>query len=116
VRARRLHRPGLRDFYEDALYSFATVGKKIQWMRTTARLRRVRQIIDRFNWTTVVVRAVTRSYEIAGAPGRAQAPTLFENWPDWWYPAAGVRSSEIRTPVITGFRSWRERTPGRQIR
>ena len=32
------------DYYEDALYSFATLGKKIQWMRTNpARLRRNRR-------------------------------------------------------------------------
>jgi uncharacterized protein len=92
------------DFYEDALYSFATVGKKIQWMRTNPRVCvEFDEIIDRFNWTTVVVKG--RYEELTKSPAhqaaRKRAYALFEDRPDWWYPAAGkTRSSEIRTPVI----------------
>jgi nitroimidazol reductase NimA-like FMN-containing flavoprotein (pyridoxamine 5'-phosphate oxidase superfamily) len=92
------------DLYRDALYSFATVGKKIQWMRTNPRVCvEFDQIADRFNWTTVVVRG--RYEELTKSPAhqaaRRRAYALFENRPDWWYPAAGkMRSSEIRTPVI----------------
>ena len=92
------------DYYEDALYSFATLGKKIQWMRTNPRVCvEIDEIVDRFNWTTVVVKGhyeeLTKSPAHQAARKRAYA--LFETRPDWWYPAAGkTRSSEIRTPVI----------------
>ncbi len=49
--------PVYYDYYEDALYSFATLGKKIQWMRTNPLVCvEVDEIVDRFNWTTVVVK------------------------------------------------------------
>ena len=92
------------DYHRDALYSFATVGKKIQWMRTNPRVCvEFDEILDRFNWTTVVVKGryeeLTKSAAHQAARKRAYA--LFENRPDWWYPAAGkTRSGEIRTPVI----------------
>jgi uncharacterized protein len=92
------------DYYDDALYSFATVGKKIQWMRTNPRVCvEVDDIVDQFNWTTVVVKGkyeeLTKS--TAHEAARQRAYLLFENRPDWWFPAAGkTRTSEIRTPVI----------------
>jgi uncharacterized protein len=92
------------DYYVDALYSFATVGKKIQWMRTNPLVCvEIDEIVDRFNWTTVVVTG--RYEELTKSPAhqaaRKRAYLLFENRPDWWYPAAGkTRSSVIRTPVI----------------
>ena len=92
------------DYYEDSLYSFATVGKKIQWMRTNPQVCvEIDAIVDRFNWTTVVVQG--KYEELTKAPAhqaaRKRAYLLFEKRPDWWYPAAGkTRSSEIRTPVI----------------
>jgi hypothetical protein len=58
-------------------------------------------IIDRFNWTTVVVK---RHYEELTKRRRTRlhgnAHALFENRPDWWYPAAEDPVVEIRTPVI----------------
>ena len=91
------------DFYDDALYSFATVGKKIQWMRTNPRVCvEIDDIVDQFNWMTVVVRG--RYEELTKAPAheaaRKRAYLLFEQRPDWWYPAAGKVASDIRTPVI----------------
>ena len=96
------------DYYDDALYSFATLGKKIQWMRTNPRVCvEVDDIADRFNWTTVVVRG--NYEELTKSPAheaaRKRAYLLFENRPDWWYPAAGkTRTSEVRTPVIYRIR------------
>ena len=61
------------DFYEDALYSFATVGKKIQWMRTNPRVCvEFDEIVDRFNWTTVVVKG--RYEELTKSPAHQAAP------------------------------------------
>jgi nitroimidazol reductase NimA-like FMN-containing flavoprotein (pyridoxamine 5'-phosphate oxidase superfamily) len=104
----RLNRPYIVpvyfDYYEDALYSFATLGRKIQWMRTNPRVCvEVDQIVDRFNWTTVVVQGkyeeLTKS--TAHQAARKRAYLLFEDRPDWWFPAAGkTRASDVRTPVI----------------
>jgi nitroimidazol reductase NimA-like FMN-containing flavoprotein (pyridoxamine 5'-phosphate oxidase superfamily) len=109
--------PAYFDFYEDALYSFATAGKKIHWMRTNPRVCvEFDEIIDRFNWTTVVVKG--RYEELTKAPAheaaRKRAYALFEHRPDWWYPAAGKTrtTSEIRTPVI--YRINVERVSGRR--
>jgi nitroimidazol reductase NimA-like FMN-containing flavoprotein (pyridoxamine 5'-phosphate oxidase superfamily) len=96
--------PVYYDYYKEALYSFATLGKKIQWMRTNPRVCvEVDEIVDQFNWTTVVVKGryeeltKSRTHEEA----RQRAYLLFEHRPDWWYPAAGkTRSAEIRTPII----------------
>jgi uncharacterized protein len=95
------------DFSDDYLYSFATMGKKIQWMRTNPRVCvEVDDIVDQFNWTTVVVEG--RYEELTRAPAheaaRKRAYALFQNRPDWWYPAGGKtqknRSTPERTPVI----------------
>jgi uncharacterized protein len=92
------------DFYEDALYSFAMAGRKIQWMRANPRVCvEVDDIVDRFNWTTVVVKG--RFEELTRTPAheaaRKRACLLFQNRPDWWYPAAGkLRAGDTRTPVI----------------
>jgi nitroimidazol reductase NimA-like FMN-containing flavoprotein (pyridoxamine 5'-phosphate oxidase superfamily) len=92
------------DFYEDYLYSFATLGKKIQWMRSNPRVCvEVDHILDQFNWTTVV--AEGRYEELTRTPAheaaRKRAFSLFQNRPDWWFPAGGrTRRSPDRVPVI----------------
>jgi nitroimidazol reductase NimA-like FMN-containing flavoprotein (pyridoxamine 5'-phosphate oxidase superfamily) len=104
------------DYYEDYLYSFATKGKKIQWMRTNPRVCvEVDYIVDQFNWTTVV--AEGRYEELTKAPAheaaRKRAHLLFQNRPDWWFPAAGKTLSTLnRVPVI--YRIEIESVSGRQ--
>jgi nitroimidazol reductase NimA-like FMN-containing flavoprotein (pyridoxamine 5'-phosphate oxidase superfamily) len=105
------------DYYEDALYSFATVGKKIQWMRTNPHVCvEIDDIVDQFNWTTVLVEG--RYEELTKTPAhaaaRARASELFENRRDWWYPAAGKTKSSYapRSPVI--FRIEIEALSGRR--
>jgi uncharacterized protein len=57
------------DFSDDYPYSFATLGKKIQWMRTNPRVCvEVDDILDQFNWTTVVVEG--RYEELTSARAR----------------------------------------------
>ena len=61
------------------------------------------EIVDQFNWTTVVVQGTYQELTKSAAhdAARKRAYALFENRPDWWYPAAGkTRSSGVRTPVI----------------
>jgi hypothetical protein len=104
------------DYFEDALYSFATAGRKIHWMRTNPLVCvEVDHIIDRFNWTTVVVEG--RYEELTRSPAcktaRERACQLFEKRPDWWYPAAGkLGANDTRPPVI--YRVQIERVTGRQ--
>ena len=75
------------------------------------------EIVDRFNWTTVVVKG--RYEELTKSPAheaaRKRAYLLFETRPDWRDPAAGeTRSSDVRTPVIYRIQNRRpERPPGR---
>jgi hypothetical protein len=92
------------DFYEDYLYSFATIGKKIHWMRTNPRVCvEVDHIVDQFNWTTVVAEGryeeLTKhsSHEAA----RKRAYSLLQNRRDWWFPATGnTRVAGDRVPVV----------------
>ena len=105
------------DFYDDYLYSFATKGKKIQWMRTNPRVCvEVDEIVDQFNWTTVV--AEGRYEELTKAPAheaaRKRAYSLLQNRPDWWFPAGAktTRSSPERAPII--YRIEIESLSGRQ--
>jgi uncharacterized protein len=92
------------DYFDDYLYSFATMGQKIQWMRTNPRVCvEVDHILDQFNWTTVV--AEGRYEELTKAPAhetaRKRAYSLFQNRPEWWFPAgAKTRLTLERVPVI----------------
>jgi nitroimidazol reductase NimA-like FMN-containing flavoprotein (pyridoxamine 5'-phosphate oxidase superfamily) len=104
------------DFHDDYLYSFATKGRKIQWMRTNPRVCvEVDYILDQFNWTTVVVEG--RYEELTKAPAheaaRKRADALFQNRHDWWFPAAAkTASASERVPVI--YRIAIEGLSGRQ--
>ena len=95
------------DFSDDYLYSFATLGQKIQWMRANPRVCvEVDDITDQFNWTTVVVEG--RYEELTKAPAHEaamkRAYLLFQDRPGWWFPAGGKtqknRSAPERAPVI----------------
>ena len=100
------------DYDGDYLYSFATLGQKIQWMRTNPRVcDEVDNITDRFHWTTVV--AFGRYQEIVHAEQKARAQELFKKRPDWWYPAVGkTSSSDHGVPII--FRIQVDKISGRR--
>jgi nitroimidazol reductase NimA-like FMN-containing flavoprotein (pyridoxamine 5'-phosphate oxidase superfamily) len=96
-------------FYFDqparCLYSFATVGQKIDWMRGTPRVGlEVDEIADQFHWTTVLV--IGRYDEVDASPtsggARERALELFQQHREWWLPGAGRLDSgdEPCTPVI----------------
>jgi uncharacterized protein len=93
------------DARADCLYSFSTLGQKIAWMRVNPRVCiEVDDIVDRFNWTTVVVAG--HYHELGEAPGDAaeltRARQLFESQPSWWLPGAGQLASgeEHSAPVF----------------
>jgi nitroimidazol reductase NimA-like FMN-containing flavoprotein (pyridoxamine 5'-phosphate oxidase superfamily) len=86
------------------LYSFATLGRKIDWMRANPKVSvEVEEVGDRFQWRTVVV--LGKYEELVHAPSyeefRQRARELFRNRPEWWQPAATpIRQAEFRMPVI----------------
>jgi hypothetical protein len=86
-------------------------------MRTNSRVCvEVDHIVDRFNWTTVVVNG--RYEELTRSPAykaaRERACLLFKNRPDWWYPAAGkLVSNDTRARHLSGADRCHQRPSGR---
>jgi uncharacterized protein len=90
-------------FDGDFLYSFATLGQKIEWMRENPRVCvQVDEIVDRTRWVTVI--AFGRYEELLHMPSqeadRERAKELFQSAPDWWQPAAANPRRELRMAMI----------------
>ena len=87
------------------LYSFSTVGTKIQWMRQNPSVCvEVDDIANQFDWTTVLV---TGRYEELddsdqGKSERQRALELFQAHPQWWLPVTAKLASGLEhdAPVI----------------
>jgi nitroimidazol reductase NimA-like FMN-containing flavoprotein (pyridoxamine 5'-phosphate oxidase superfamily) len=96
------------DFDGDSIYSFSTLGQKIDWMRANPKVCvEVDDITDKSNWTTVVV--IGRYEELSDKPGdqgpRNRARDLFEKRQEWWFPAAGkLPAAEPGAPVVYRIR------------
>jgi nitroimidazol reductase NimA-like FMN-containing flavoprotein (pyridoxamine 5'-phosphate oxidase superfamily) len=95
------------DFDGHALYSFSMYGLKIEWMRSNPSVCvEVDDIVDQYNWTTVVV--FGRYEELQETPEyetlRDRAAQLFRHRPEWWLPAAGRVTSHEPTQVPVVFR------------
>jgi nitroimidazol reductase NimA-like FMN-containing flavoprotein (pyridoxamine 5'-phosphate oxidase superfamily) len=81
-------------FYFDgtaALYTFSTVGQKIQWMRKNPKVCvETDDIADRLHWTTVII---TGTYEeLSGAGHEEELRRAYEflrQRSQWWLPATG---------------------------
>lgn len=92
----------------DHIYSFATAGLKIQWMRLNPRVcLEVDDIADSHHWTSVVV--LGRYEELRPAPKheepRRRALALFETRAEWWQPASGkLGDKEHHIPVVYRIR------------
>ena len=77
--------------YDDhSLYSFATVGKKIEWMRANPLVCvEVDEVVSPQQWVSVIV--FGRYEELPDAPewqrARAFAHTLLQQTAMWWEPA-----------------------------
>ena len=105
------------DINEKSLYSFSTLGQKIDWMRGNPKVCvEVDEILERSNWTTVIVFG---HYEEIGDSEqerdlRRRAYELFQKRPDWWLPGAAKHTTgeEHHTPVI--FRIRVDKTSGRR--
>ncbi len=105
------------DSAEDCLYSFSTVGQKIDWMRHNPQVCvEVDDISDQFHWTTVLL--FGRYEEISNLGDqtavRRRAEELFQRHADWWLPGAGklTRAEEHSEPVV--FRIGIDRMSGRR--
>jgi len=96
-------------FYFDAdanrLYSFSTVGRKIEWMRENPKVCvEVEEIADQFHWTTIVITG--RYLEVSNAAeaqaARQRAQELFQRRTQWWLPGGANLASgaEHEEPVI----------------
>jgi uncharacterized protein len=102
----------------DDLYSFATMGRKIEWMRANPKVcLEVDDITDQFHWTTVV--AIGRYEELTHTPVhdaiKSRAQALLRERPEWWFPgAARTAGSDRNVPVIYRIRI--ERLSGRRAK
>jgi nitroimidazol reductase NimA-like FMN-containing flavoprotein (pyridoxamine 5'-phosphate oxidase superfamily) len=87
--------------YEDnALYSFATLGQRIEWMRANPLVCiEVDEVVDQQQWESVIV--FGRYEELPDTPewqgARAVAYKLLHKSPMWWEPAY-VQSIHGGTP------------------
>ena len=90
------------------LYSFATVGQKIRWMRSHPRVcLEVEDITNQRQWTTVLAfgdyEELTDSDEHAAA--RRRAHELFAGRDRWWEPAtAKTPTNESHAAVLYRIR------------
>lgn len=85
------------------LYSFATFGQKIRWMRANPRVCvEIDEIADKDHWQTVV--AVGRYEELRHQPDRAdaeqRAQALFEQREEWWLPGTGRLPTRDTEPAV----------------
>ena len=91
------------DAERQCLYSFATLGQKVRWMRENPKVcLEIEEIVDKDQWTTVVV--IGRYEEIQSAPheaeARRRAEHLFQQRPEWWFPAAAKVSSTEHAEIV----------------
>ena len=95
-------------YYEaGSLFGFATLGQRVEWMRTNPLVcLEIEEIVSVRQWTTVLVfgtyeelSKTSPAPEHAGA--RRQAESLFAQRPAFWAPATAKRpSGEPFSPVL----------------
>jgi nitroimidazol reductase NimA-like FMN-containing flavoprotein (pyridoxamine 5'-phosphate oxidase superfamily) len=115
-------------YESDQLYGFATLGQKIEWMRSNPHVCvQSDEVVNRENWTSVVV--LGRYEEFADTPKYSQqrnkVQALLQKRSDWWqtgYVASTIRGNpEAPSPVffcihvqeISGLRASPEGAPVR---
>jgi nitroimidazol reductase NimA-like FMN-containing flavoprotein (pyridoxamine 5'-phosphate oxidase superfamily) len=109
------------DAESNCVFSFSTVGRKVQWMRDNPKVcLEIDDVEDQFHWTTVVV--FGRYDEIGDSAEhrdvRHRALHLFQQRSEWWLPGGakvGDRDHHaivvyrIHIDSVTGRRAARER-------
>jgi uncharacterized protein len=114
------------DLDGEFLYGYATLGRKIEWMRTNPLVcLECDELTTDRQWATVIV--FGRYQELSHTPenegARQVAKRLFQKHPMWWEPATlPLAGHERRPPIVfrihvdslTGRRTLQEaRTPER---
>jgi len=104
------------DFKAGALYGYATLGQKIEWMRENPLVcLEIDDITADEEWASLVVFGVYEELpDTVGHDGaRAVAQELFQRRPAWWEPASvPVGAETVREPIV--FRIRIARVSGRR--
>lgn len=105
------------DREQHCLYSFSTLGQKIDWMRSNPKVCvEIEKIVDQFHWETVIV--FGRYDELRDSEhesdARRRAHELFQQRPEWWFPAAGKLSGGEKRPTPIVYRIHIDRMSGRR--
>jgi uncharacterized protein len=107
-------------FYFDrekrSMYSFSTLGQKIEWMRNNPKVCiEVEEIVSQFNWKTVVAfgkyEEIGQSAEESDA--RRRIYEILQRRPRWWLPGAAKSSAGHEHAVPVVYRILIERVSGR---
>jgi len=104
------------DAGQDSLFSFSTLGQKIDWMRGNPKVCvEVDEIIGQSNWRTVLV--FGRYEEIddsaAGRVLRTVVQAKLEGQPGWWVPGAAKLAGGQEHHVAVLYRVRIDRLSGR---
>ena len=101
----------------NCLYSFATVGRKIEWMRMNPKVCvELDEIVDQFHWTTVLVTGRYQELRDAEHEGTARdrAQSLFQQQQQWWLPAVAPLSTGEERDRAVFYRILIDRVSGRR--
>jgi len=104
------------DAGQDSLFSFSTLGQKIDWMRGNPKVCvEVDEIVGQYNWRTVLV--FGRYEEIddsaAGRVLRTMIQPKLEAQPGWWLPGAAKLAGGQEHHVAVLYRVRIDRLSGR---
>jgi nitroimidazol reductase NimA-like FMN-containing flavoprotein (pyridoxamine 5'-phosphate oxidase superfamily) len=104
------------DTESNSLFSFSTIGRKVEWMRENPKVcLEIEDISDKFHWTTVVI--VGRYDEIADSNEhtaiRRRALDLFKTRDEWWLPGA-ARLGPTEHHAMVMYRVLIDRMTGRR--
>jgi len=91
------------DLEGDSLYGYATLGRKIEWMRTNPLVcLECEELTTTRQWASVLVFGLYE--ELPATPenegARQVAQRLFQKHPMWWEPAALAPSGERRPSIV----------------
>jgi uncharacterized protein len=96
------------DLYGEFLYSYATLGQKIEWMRQNPLVCvEIDELVTHEQWASVVV--FGHYEELPHTPeyeeSRGVAERLFQRHSVWWEPASvPLAAHEQRTPIVFRIR------------
>ena len=106
------------DVRGNCLYSVATLGQKIDWMRGNPKVCvEVDEIVDQLNWTTVLVFGryeELRNESRQDEDERRRVHQLFEQRSAWWLPGLARLASGEEHSIPIVYRILIDRLTGRR--